>query len=108
MVENRLGLFEPELDPTWYTPLTVISTCLEVNMAVLCASIPIFWPVLKNFRILKILVTKEVILKSELRMKTSRPESLCDNGDEMQLMWHGRDIPLTHARTHIQGLTEGG
>ncbi|KAF1362824.1 hypothetical protein EJ07DRAFT_105658 [Lizonia empirigonia] len=46
-------------DFTWWYPETLIFSCLEVDFAIICASMPIFWPtVVANFN--AIFVTKEV------------------------------------------------
>lgn len=38
----------PYPDFTWWTPISVILSCLEIDLAIICASIPIFWPVLQK------------------------------------------------------------
>lgn len=45
IIEHQAGYW-PVHDPTWYGPITIILAVLEVDCAAICASIPIFWPVL--------------------------------------------------------------
>ena len=81
-----MGLVPPNADTTFYTPLTVISSCLEVNTAVLCASIPVFWPVIKHLGFSgPITVVNEVTVKSEPRSNVVADDRLDD--DERQLTW---------------------
>ncbi len=62
----RLGLLVKEsqtpletADATWYAPDTILLAVLEVTLASVCASVPIFWPVLSQ-QVIRIFVTKEV------------------------------------------------
>jgi hypothetical protein len=38
----------PYPDPTWFTPIYVVLSCIEVQLAIICASIPIFWPIIEQ------------------------------------------------------------
>lgn len=38
----------PYLDFTWRSPLAIVLACLEVNLAIICASMPIFWPIVEQ------------------------------------------------------------
>lgn len=84
MTVDKLGLIPPNVDPTWYAPLTVISTCMEVNVAVMCASIPVFWPILKQIGFGRITVVKEVEVKSEPRRRLTADEQ-SEYDEELQL-----------------------
>lgn len=65
LVQNKAGTY-PTLDPSWYGCTPAILSALEVNIATVCASLPVFWPVLsKNLG--KILVTYEVDVTHEER-----------------------------------------
>ncbi|KAH7128150.1 hypothetical protein B0J11DRAFT_430864 [Dendryphion nanum] len=56
---NRDPQAPSSLDFTWWYPITLILACLEVDFALMCASMPIFWPVLiESFA--QILVVQEV------------------------------------------------
>ncbi len=46
-------------DSTFYAPDTVLLSLLDVNVASICASVPVFWPVLRQ-QVFRIVVTKEV------------------------------------------------
>ncbi|KAF3015851.1 hypothetical protein E8E14_006838 [Neopestalotiopsis sp. 37M] len=56
----------PTFDPSWYSPISVVLSIAEVNVANICASVPVFWPVLSN-SIEEIFVTKEIRVISETR-----------------------------------------
>jgi hypothetical protein len=67
---NRAGTV-PVIDMTYYTPVVYIFSVLEVNIAILCASIPIFWPMISSFASNKILVVNEIVVHVEEYPKTS-------------------------------------
>ncbi|KAH8648446.1 hypothetical protein BX600DRAFT_517833 [Xylariales sp. PMI_506] len=58
LIANQAGTY-PAFDPTWYTPIMVILSAAEVDLASVCASVPVFWPVLTD-SLGEIFVTKEV------------------------------------------------
>ncbi|KAI1499768.1 hypothetical protein F5X99DRAFT_266004 [Biscogniauxia marginata] len=57
-MEHQAGTY-PVLDPTWYGPLSIVLGVMEVDLACICASIPVFWPIITQ-SIGKIFVTQEV------------------------------------------------
>lgn len=59
----------PTFDPTWYGPISIELATLEVNFASICASMPVFWPVL-TARLDKIFVTQEVKIERVHRFET--------------------------------------
>ncbi|KAF2998509.1 hypothetical protein E8E13_004036 [Curvularia kusanoi] len=61
----------PVPDMTYYTPVVYIFSVLEVNIAILVASIPIFWPMISSFATNKILVVNEIVVHVEQYPKTS-------------------------------------
>lgn len=65
MVNNRAATY-PTLDPSWYACVPAVLSVLEVNLATICASLPVFWPVLKE-NLGRILVTREVDVTRETR-----------------------------------------
>ncbi|OTA99600.1 hypothetical protein M426DRAFT_324995 [Hypoxylon sp. CI-4A] len=65
IVEHR-ATTSPTFDPTWYAPASIILGTLEVNIASICASVPIFWPPLKA-RLDEIFVTREVTITTNRR-----------------------------------------
>lgn len=65
MVNNRAATF-PTLDPSWYGSVPAVLSVLEVNLATICASLPVFWPVIKE-NLGRILVTREVDVTRETR-----------------------------------------
>ncbi|KAI1472158.1 uncharacterized protein F4812DRAFT_1488 [Daldinia caldariorum] len=66
LVEHDVATW-PTRDPTWYGPISIILTILEVDAASVCASVPIFWPVLRDMGWGKIFVTKEINITRETR-----------------------------------------
>ncbi|KUI66368.1 hypothetical protein VM1G_02383 [Cytospora mali] len=65
IVQTQAGTY-PTLDPSWYGCTAAILSALEVNLATLCASLPVFWPVIKE-NMGRILVTYEVQITRETR-----------------------------------------
>ncbi|KAJ4404689.1 hypothetical protein N0V82_010451 [Gnomoniopsis sp. IMI 355080] len=59
---NSRATTYPSFDPTWYGPSTTVLSVLEVDLATIVASLPIFWPHLRR-NIASILVTHEVEIK---------------------------------------------
>ncbi|KZM26914.1 uncharacterized protein EKO05_0010537 [Ascochyta rabiei] len=55
----------PVLDMSYHTPVVFIFSILEVNIAILCASIPTFWPIISSFAANRILVVNEVLVHVE-------------------------------------------
>ncbi|KAI8934116.1 hypothetical protein NX059_008875 [Plenodomus lindquistii] len=47
IVDTRAGT-SPYIDFTWWSPTIIILACLEIDLAIICASMPIFWPVLQK------------------------------------------------------------
>ena len=63
IVEHEAG-WEPEMDFTWYGPISIILASLEVDVAILAASVPVFWPVIES-SFPGIFVTREVHVTSQ-------------------------------------------
>ncbi|OCK81657.1 hypothetical protein K432DRAFT_247611, partial [Lepidopterella palustris CBS 459.81] len=80
---NRAGT-SPVFDVTWYAPPIFIFSSLEIEVAILCASIPIFWPVISQLSFGKILVVSEIEVRSEARESDMelgrRPSQASDAG----------------------------
>lgn len=74
IAETRAGTY-PVADPTWLAPTSIILSCLEVDIAILCASIPIFWPLISALTFGKIFVVDEVIVRTEERVEQPRPDT---------------------------------
>ncbi|OTA92211.1 hypothetical protein M434DRAFT_61763, partial [Hypoxylon sp. CO27-5] len=64
IIEHQVAT-RPTRDPTWYGPISIILAVLEVDAASVCASVPIFWPVLRNLDWGKIFVTQEINITRE-------------------------------------------
>ncbi|KAH8681765.1 hypothetical protein BX600DRAFT_31080 [Xylariales sp. PMI_506] len=65
LIEHQAGRY-PTHDPTWYGPISLILAILECGCASICASVPIFWPVLSPY-LGAIFVTQEVSVEHEYR-----------------------------------------
>lgn len=74
----------PTFDPTWYGPTPITLAALEVDVAVISAALPVFWPVLRHLQ-LRILVTREVKVTMEqrrLKGKVGAPPPRTSNDDD--------------------------
>lgn len=58
------GATRPYVDYTWWTTTPVILSCLEIALAIICASMPIFWPIVER-SLAAILVSYEVQIVEE-------------------------------------------
>jgi len=63
LVQHRAGT-SPNLDLTFFGPPIFIASVLEVQVAVLAASMPIFWPIIESLSMGTILVVNEVTVQS--------------------------------------------
>lgn len=82
----------PTFDPTWYSPVSLIQACLEVDAASICASITVFWPVV-HAKFNGIFVTNEVIIT-----RSHRGHSILggeDFGEDVEL--HRSESSFTHS-----------
>ncbi|KAK1750383.1 hypothetical protein QBC47DRAFT_455295 [Echria macrotheca] len=70
----------PTHDPTWYGPKSILLIILEINVASICVSVPIFWPVISPY-FGAIFVTKEFAVEYETKSR-SRSRSRKRGGDE--------------------------
>lgn len=61
---NRAGT-SPTFDPSWYGSAAVVLSSIEINIATVCASLPVFWPIIKK-RWIKIMVTHEFEVTTEV------------------------------------------
>jgi hypothetical protein len=63
---NRAGT-APHVDMTYAVPTIYIFSILEINIAILCASIPVFWPFVSSLSLNKILVVNEIEVRTDRR-----------------------------------------
>ncbi|KAK2599417.1 hypothetical protein N8I77_011171 [Diaporthe amygdali] len=63
IIDTRAGIF-PTYDPSWYGCGAIVLAALEVSLATVCASLPVFWPVMK-FNWGTIFVTYEISVTRE-------------------------------------------
>lgn len=60
----------PTFDPTWYGPISIVLAAVEIDSAMICASVPVFWPVFRSAGF-QIFITKEIKVTSEQRLSSS-------------------------------------
>lgn len=58
VIEHKSTTY-PTFDPTWYGPASLLLGVIEVNLASICACVPIFWPIL-TASVERIFVTQEI------------------------------------------------
>jgi hypothetical protein len=90
------SMSRPTFDHSWYAPPLCILGMLEVNLGIIGASVPVFWPVLKG-RLDAIFVTREIKISVTERnedINHQRPESLYShNGSERALrLWGSNTV----------------
>lgn len=61
IIEHKATTY-PTFDPTWYGPTAIVLSILEVDIATIMASLPVFWPFLRR-NIDRILITHEIEVK---------------------------------------------
>jgi len=102
------GANYPTRDPTWYGPLSILLAVLEVNIASICASIPVFWVVLRPY-LGFILVTREIKINREDRddgpHSKSSKSSDGRTGSEAELNAHYNDV---YVMDHVDPLRDTG
>ncbi|PVI00608.1 hypothetical protein DM02DRAFT_562695 [Periconia macrospinosa] len=59
---------KPYLDFTWWAPKPLILSCLEIDLAIMVASMPVFWPVVES-SFTAIFVTHEVQITEHRRLE---------------------------------------
>ncbi|KAF2463101.1 uncharacterized protein BDR25DRAFT_298639 [Lindgomyces ingoldianus] len=69
----------PVFDPTFAAPAVFVFSVLEVNIAILCASIPTFWPFVTSLAANKILVVNEIEVRTDRRESTAFVENRHSN-----------------------------
>ncbi|KAI1492977.1 hypothetical protein F5X96DRAFT_667179 [Biscogniauxia mediterranea] len=89
VVLHQAGTY-PVLDPTWYGPISIILGVIEIELASICASIPVFWPVITE-SIGKIFVTQEVHV-------THQHRRLSGDDDDRYELQQTSTSPSQHSR----------
>ncbi|KAF1850087.1 uncharacterized protein K460DRAFT_372457 [Cucurbitaria berberidis CBS 394.84] len=67
---NRAGTV-PILDMSYHTPIVYVFAVLEVNIAIIAASVPIFWPAIMTLAANKIFVVNEIEIHVEEASRNS-------------------------------------
>lgn len=73
---------KPYIDFTWWAPMSILLSCLEINLAIICASMPVFWPVIEK-SVTAIFVTHEVQITEHRRLDD------IDDADNYELVLSG-------------------
>lgn len=68
IVEHKAATY-PTLDPTWYGPISILLASLEIDVAIICASVPVFWPVLTS-SLDRIFITREIKIERNHRFSS--------------------------------------
>ncbi|ETS82044.1 hypothetical protein PFICI_07046 [Pestalotiopsis fici W106-1] len=68
IVEHKAATY-PTLDPTWYGPISILLASCEVDLATICASVPVFWPVLTS-SLDRIFITREIKIERNHRFSS--------------------------------------
>jgi hypothetical protein len=76
----------PYVDFTWWAPMSILLSCLEINLAIICASMPVFWPVIEK-SVSAIFVTHEVHVTEHRRLEDNDDQ---DNYELVQSRSLGR------------------
>ncbi|KAH9905258.1 hypothetical protein F4778DRAFT_698996 [Xylariomycetidae sp. FL2044] len=91
-VTEHRATTSPTFDPTWYSPSSMMLGLIECIAAAICASIPVFWPVL-TAQIDAIFVTHEI--------KITRDHRYSDEGyNEIELQ-HGSEHSRAGSETSL-------
>ncbi|KAF2713400.1 hypothetical protein K504DRAFT_498217 [Pleomassaria siparia CBS 279.74] len=77
----------PYLDMTFATPVIYLFSVLEIDIAILCASIPIFWPYVASLASNKILVVNEIEIRTDRR--ESQGIGLTERGPDTGISFTG-------------------
>lgn len=89
IIQHRAGLY-PYPDFTWWGPVSFLLSCLEIDLAILTCSVPIFFPRLRQ-SFAAIFVSHEIKIEEECieeehglayqleHVKTSEPQSFRSN-----------------------------
>jgi hypothetical protein len=83
IIAHKAGWW-PCHDPTWYGPISILLGVLEVNAASICASVPIFWPVIAPY-LGYIFVTHEIRIEHEHRSMPDENKFHERTGSETEL-----------------------
>ncbi|KAF2267340.1 hypothetical protein CC78DRAFT_614279 [Lojkania enalia] len=97
---NRAGTV-PIFDPTFAAPTIFIFSVLEVNIAILCASIPIFWPLVSS------LATNKILVVNEIEIRTSRRSSRDAEAGFVDIAENGGRISRMSVTVHGKEFTRG-
>lgn len=91
----------PTFDPTWYGATPIVLSSMEVGLATICASLPVFWPVLKKNLGPYIMVTHEVRVTRENRFAN-------DLGDTVELREPSTPVStLQYDPLRLPSMTDG-
>ncbi|KAI0018037.1 hypothetical protein F4780DRAFT_752978 [Xylariomycetidae sp. FL0641] len=100
----------PTFDPSWYSPISLMLGMLEVSVAGICGSVPVFWPIL-SARVNEIFVTREITV-----VRTERFANRYDDDDQVELderkgsgRWNRRSFDIRDSRFshHKKGGRDG-
>ena len=85
------------LDPTWYGVKSIVLAAIEVDLASICASVPVFWPMLTQ-SLNKIFVTQEVHVVHQHRRLSGEEHG--EDGDDFELRVSESGASTHHMHSH--------
>lgn len=104
VIQTKAGTY-PTLDPTFYGCTPIVLSSLEVLLAAIAASLPVFWPIIQH-NLGNIFVTYEVTIVTEERKgRDGCREAESRRSDAPPHLWIPQDIPMAYLSTEI---TKGG
>jgi hypothetical protein len=102
IVANKAATY-PYVDFTWWPPISIILSCLEIDLAIMCASMPVFWPIVET-RLAHIFVTHEVRISEHRRLDENGYE--LEHTNSVKSGRSGRSGRSGSGQSQV-GLTEG-
>ncbi|KAI1850926.1 hypothetical protein JX266_003591 [Neoarthrinium moseri] len=93
---------KPTFDPTWYGPISILLASLEVDVATICASVPVFWPVLTS-KLGHIFVTQEIKIERAHRFSTIEDKYELERGTRGGRRFRERRRRASGSGPHTQG-----
>lgn len=104
IVEHKATTY-PTFDPTWYSPISIVLAAVEVDMAIVCASVPVFWPALREGWG-KIFVTKEVeVSHADRRDSTEGMELRSSRSSELHFAQFTDEVVWGRTKTTVKSET---
>ncbi|KAK1979801.1 hypothetical protein LZ30DRAFT_761582 [Colletotrichum cereale] len=99
LLASRVGTY-PTLDVTWYTPLPMVLAILEIDVAAICASLPVFWPMLQE-SMGAIFVTREVKITTETVDTLAEDDDCLEMAEPFSSLCHQTSLTMLNDTTGL-------